>query len=84
MPGVRLGASPRATLALARASRALAALRGRPFVIPDDVKALASTVLAHRLIVDAPSFRGGEADALIEECLRTVPVPVEEMAVGGR
>jgi MoxR-like ATPase len=84
VPGIRLGASPRATLALARAARALAALRGRAFVIPDDVKELAPSVLSHRLIVDASSFRGGEADALIEECLRTVPVPVEDLAIGRR
>ncbi len=84
MSGVRLGASPRATLALARAARALAALRGRTFVIPDDIKALAPAVLTHRLIMDASSFRGGEAESLIEECLRTTPVPVEEIAVGRR
>jgi MoxR-like ATPase len=84
LSGVRLGASPRATLALARAGRAFAALRGRAFVIPDDIKALAPSVLAHRLIVDASTFRGGEADALIDECLRTVPVPVEETVVGTR
>jgi MoxR-like ATPase len=79
MAGIRLGASPRATLALARAARALAALRGRRFVIPDDVKALAHSVLAHRLIVDASTFRGDEAGASVAECLRTVAVPVEEI-----
>src|SRR6185312_5917598 len=79
MAGIRLGASPRATLALARAARALAALRGRRFVLPDDVKSLAPSVLAHRLIVDAATFRGDEADAYVAECLRTVAVPVEEI-----
>jgi MoxR-like ATPase len=49
-PELRLGASPRATLHLLRASRAFAALDGRDFVIPDDVQALAGPVLAHRLL----------------------------------
>lgn len=78
LSAVRLGASPRATLALARAARALAALRGRAFVIPDDIKHLAPAVLAHRLVVDTTTFRGDEAEGLIRECLASVPVPVEE------
>ncbi len=48
---IRLGASPRATLAMAKASKALAALRGRDYVLPDDVKYLAADVLAHRIII---------------------------------
>ena len=55
VPELRLGASPRATLHLLRASRACAALDGRDFVIPDDVQALAVPVLAHRLL---PTRRG--------------------------
>ena len=60
-PDLRLGASPRATLHLLRASRAYAALEGRDFVIPDDVQALAVPVLAHRLLPTA--------DAIIERKL---------------
>lgn len=51
LPGVRLGASPRAALHLARAAKASAALAGRPYVVPDDVSALAVPVLAHRMLL---------------------------------
>ena len=57
-PELRLGASPRATLHLLRASRARAALDGRDFVIPDDVQALAGPVLAHRLLPTAEAMVG--------------------------
>jgi MoxR-like ATPase len=77
-PDVELGASPRATLALTRAARGLAALRGRQYVIPDDVKTLAPAVLAHRLIVAAASQLHGEgAEGIVRACLQSVPVPVE-------
>ena len=71
-----LGVSPRATLALQRVARARAAAAGRGYVIPDDVKALAVPVLAHRLIVTPEAqLQGiGPADAL-GEVLRAVPVP---------
>jgi MoxR-like ATPase len=74
--GVELGASPRASLALLRACRALAAAEGRDYVIPDDVKRLARPVLTHRLIpaVDGqPSEQG--AEAVLDELLLTVPIP---------
>jgi MoxR-like ATPase len=75
---VRLGASPRATLALQRASQAWAAIQGREFVVPDDVKALAVPVLAHRLIVSLEArLRGRDAASIVEGILDTVPVPVE-------
>jgi MoxR-like ATPase len=75
---VRLGASPRATLALHRASQAWAAVQGRDFVVPDDVKYLAVPVLAHRLIASLEArLRGRDAGAIIEGILDTVPVPVE-------
>jgi MoxR-like ATPase len=78
-PDVTLGASPRATLALTRTARALAALRGRTYVIPDDVKALAPAVLAHRITVSAVTqVRGGGAEAIVAASLRDVPVPVEQ------
>jgi MoxR-like ATPase len=75
---VRLGASPRATLALQRASQAWAAVQGRDFVVPDDIKHLAVPVLAHRLIASLEArLRGRDAAAIIEGILETVPVPVE-------
>ncbi len=71
-----LGISPRATLALLRVSKARAASQGRGYVIPDDVKALARPVLAHRLLVTPEAQLQGlsPADAL-DEVLRAVPVP---------
>jgi MoxR-like ATPase len=74
-PDVYLGASPRGSLALYRAGQALAALSGRDYVIPDDVKALAVPALAHRLIVKtAASVRDVDATAIARELLNTVPV----------
>ncbi len=75
-PDVYLGASPRGSLALYKTGRARAALLGRDYVIPDDIKALAITTLAHRLIV-SPSARIKEVDprAVVEETLKSVPVP---------
>ena len=76
---VQLGASPRAMLALYRASQALAALRGRAFVIPDDVKYLVTFVLVHRIIPKAEShLRGQTAEETLREIIDSVPVPVEE------
>ena len=74
---VLLGPSPRAMLALMRISQALAAIRGRDYVIPDDVKELAAPVLAHRLILRGFGERRA-AEALVTELLKTVPVPTEE------
>jgi MoxR-like ATPase len=77
-PDVRLGASPRATLALHRASQAWAAIQGRDFVLPDDVKYLAVPVLAHRLMVSLEArLRGRDAAAIVQSVLDTLPVPVE-------
>lgn len=71
-----LGASPRASLGLFRASRALALVRGRDYVLPDDVKELAPTVLAHRIVVTpAVRMRGVRPDNLVAELLDSVPVP---------
>ncbi|MCR4440626.1 MAG: MoxR family ATPase [Peptococcaceae bacterium] len=76
---VALGASPRASLALHRAARALALLRGRDYVIPDDVKYLARFVLGHRLILRREErLRGIDAGKVIEEVVSTLAVPVEE------
>jgi len=78
---IQLGASPRAMLALYHASQALAALRGRTFVIPDDVKYLAPYVLTHRIIPRIEShLRGQTAGEALREVMDTVLVPVEEEA----
>ncbi|MDQ3167481.1 MAG: MoxR family ATPase, partial [Chloroflexota bacterium] len=73
---VYLGASPRGSLALYNAARAWAALAGRDYVIPDDVKALAEPTLAHRIIV-TPSARMRHVDgrAVVGSLLGAVPVP---------
>jgi MoxR-like ATPase len=73
---VYLGASPRGSLALYRASQAHAAIRGRDYVTPDDVKALAEPVLSHRLIINpAARIRNVLASAVITDILGAVPVP---------
>ena len=65
-----LGASPRGSLALYKTSQALAALRGRDYVIPDDIKLLAPLTLAHRLILKPESqLRGRNANMIINEIL---------------
>ncbi|ACL24493.1 AAA family ATPase [Chloroflexus aggregans] len=75
-PDVYLGASTRGALALYRAAQAWAALNGRDYVAPDDIKTLAMPVLAHRLIVSpAARVRNVTAQAVIEEVLTSVPVP---------
>ena len=75
-PQVELGASPRGSLAMMRLSAACAALRGRDFVLPDDVKEVAVPALAHRLILAAdPWIRGVKPQAVVEEVLKEVPVP---------
>ncbi|MDP2952887.1 MAG: MoxR family ATPase, partial [Chloroflexota bacterium] len=80
-PSLELGASPRAMLALCRASQAIAALKGRAFVIPDDVKGLAPYVLVHRIIPKAEvHLRGRTAEEALKEIVDSVPVPVEEEA----
>ncbi len=73
---VYLGASPRGSLSLYRASQAHAAIRGRDYVTPDDVKALAEPVLGHRLIINpAARIRNIQASAVINDILGAVPVP---------
>lgn len=73
-----LGASPRGSLALFRTARALAAISGRDYVLPDDVKTMAPYVLPHRLILSTQArLRGRNADELLTELLQRVPVPIE-------
>nr|MBC7244214.1 MoxR family ATPase [Chloroflexota bacterium] len=77
-PAVELGVSPRGTLALYKTAQALAALRGRDYVIPDDIKHLAPSVLTHRIIIHPQTrLRGRTPEQVIAEIGDSVPVPVE-------
>ena len=76
---VALGASPRGSLAILKLSRAEAALRGRDFVLPDDVKAVASPALSHRLILRPELWVSRTTPAqVVEDLLRQVPTPAAE------
>jgi MoxR-like ATPase len=76
-PAFELGASPRASLALFRTARAYAAINGRDFVLPDDVKTMAPHVLPHRLILSTQArLRGRDARQMLAEILERVAVPV--------
>lgn len=73
-----LGASPRASIALYRTAQCLAALEGREFVIPDDVKFVAEAILAHRVILSSEArLRGRAVEDLIDDLLGSIPAPVE-------
>lgn len=75
---IQLGASPRATLALYQSAQAWAAIAGRDFVLPDDIKYLAPAVLCHRLIVSSQAqLRGRSAAEMVNDIVSAVPVPVE-------
>ena len=76
-----MGVSPRGTIALMRASRAWAYLEGRSFVTPDDVKAVAGPVMAHRVVLSYGQNRYADALRLIEEILNTVPAPTEDFSI---
>ncbi len=76
---VELGVSPRGSLALYKTAQALAAVRGRAFVIPDDVKYLAPPVLTHRIIISPQTrLRGRRPEEVMAQIVETVPVPVEK------
>ena len=75
----QLGVSPRGMLALLRVSQAYAAVQGRDYVIPDDVKTLAVPVMAHRVILRGLYGRRGENEAFIQEILQKIPAPTEEV-----
>jgi MoxR-like ATPase len=73
---LKLGSSPRGSLAIYKASQARAFMSGRNYVTPDDVKALAKPVLAHRMILETKTRYSGEtADSIMEEHLNSIPVP---------
>jgi MoxR-like ATPase len=77
-PDLRLGASPRATLHLVRCARAVAALEGRDYVLPDDLQALAVPVLAHRIISTADALMSRRTtDSIIADLVHRLPVPQE-------
>jgi len=77
-PEIELGASPRATLALYQTAQAWAAIRGRDYVLPDDVKYLAPHVLTHRLMISPQAqLRGRRISELVSDIVEAVPVPVE-------
>jgi MoxR-like ATPase len=76
-PALGLGASPRGSLALFRTSQARAALAGRDFVIPDDVKAGAEACLAHRMVVNPENALSGDSTVMVvNQLLRTIEVPI--------
>ena len=76
--GVELGVSPRGTLALYRASQSYAAIHGRAYVIPDDVKRVARQVLAHRMIATSQArLHGRVMEQIVDDVLHSVAVPVE-------
>ena len=78
-PSITLGGSPRASLALYHASQALALIQGRDFVLPDDVKHLATPVLSHRLILNTEAYlHNTSKEKLIDDILFSLPVPAEE------
>jgi MoxR-like ATPase len=82
-PDVALGASPRGSLALYKTSQALAALRSRDYVVPDDIKPLAPLTLAHRLIVRPESqLRGRTAEAILAEILERTELDIGELKRG--
>jgi MoxR-like ATPase len=82
-PSITLGGSPRASLALYRASQALALIHGRDFVIPDDVKQMAVPVLGHRLILSTEAYLHNiSKEKLIADILSSLPVPAEEWSAG--
>lgn len=75
-PDVYLGVSPRGSLALYRTAQALAAMRGRDYILPDDVKALVVPTFAHRLILSpAARLRDLDAEQIVNEIISSVPVP---------
>jgi MoxR-like ATPase len=81
---VRLGASPRSSVALYRASQAWALLQGRAFVLPDDVRSIAHAVLDHRLLLDVDrELRGATVGGVVQAVLDSVPMPLADDATAG-
>lgn len=77
-PYVYLGASPRASIALMRAAQAYSLMKGRDFVMPDDIQYLAPFVFSHRIILKPEArYEGMQAQAILKEIIKRTPVPVE-------
>ena len=80
-PDVYLGASPRASLYLLRTARAVAASRGRDYVVPDDIKDIVTPVLAHRILLSPEAqMRGASAEEILDALVGRVPIPAREQA----
>ena len=76
IPGVTMGASPRAGIALMKCSRALALINSQDFVTPDHIQELAIPVIAHRLVLDSEKkYSGSQTSQIITEILQELPVP---------
>lgn len=85
LPELRLGVSPRGSLALDAASRVRAAVDGRPYVTADDVKSLVHPVLSHRLLLRPEAeLESVTADALLDAVLESVPVPAGRAEAAAR
>ena len=83
-PHVILGVSPRGALSLMKASKGYAAIAGRDFVLPDDVKRAAHPVLEHRLMLESSArIHKNAAQLIIDEILSSIPVPTEEIFFRG-
>lgn len=81
---IQFGASPRGSLGLMRAGQALAALRGREYILPDDIKSLACPVLAHRLILkEEDRLRGEDPEHILESIIHGIPVPAATGSTNG-
>lgn len=76
---IELGCSPRATLNMMKGSQALAAIRGRDYVIPEDIKELAIPILSHRLMLKNELSSGAKSKSLIEEIITTIKAPLEKL-----
>ncbi len=75
-PGIQLGASPRASLALIKAAQAVALLDGRDFVIPEHIQEIAAHVIAHRTVIDPQArFSGVTAESILDDIIKKIPVP---------
>lgn len=75
---IRLGASPRASLALQHAAQAKAAINGREYVMPDDIKSMASAVLSHRVVLESSmQMRRRDAGQVVDDVVAQIPVPIE-------
>ena len=83
-PALRFGASPRASLGLMRAGQSMAALRGRDYVLPDDIKSLVFHVLSHRLILkEEERLRGETPEHFLEDILNRITVPLDSQSGSG-